>query len=157
MLTVAGIESDPAKARVLLEKTRHDGSALEVFARVVKAQGGDASVVENPDRVLPKAPLRTAVKAGAGGFIEAMDALKVGVAAMRLGAGRERKEDTIDPAVGINLLAKPGDRIDQDQPLMELMYRHPARLEEALTVLEGAVRIGEEPPEKAPLIIERLD
>jgi pyrimidine-nucleoside phosphorylase len=157
MLAVAGIESDPAKARELLEKTRHDGSALEVFARVVKAQGGDASVVENPDRVLPKAPHRTAVNAEAGGFIAAMDALKIGVAAMRLGAGRERKEDTIDPAVGINLLAKSGDRIDQGQPLIELMYRHPARLEEALTVLEGAVRIAEEPPEKTPLIIGRLD
>jgi len=157
MLAVAGIESDPAKARALLEKARHNGSALEVFARVVKAQGGDASVVESPDRVLPKAPLRTVVKAEAGGFIQAMDALKVGVAAMRLGAGRERKEDTIDPAVGINLAAKPGDQIDQDQPVMELMYRHPARLEEALAVLEGAVRIGEEPPEKEQLIIERLD
>lgn len=157
MLAVAGIESDPAAARAMLDQTRHDGSALELFARVVKAQGGDASVVENPEKVLPIAPHKSEVRAESGGVIQTMDALKVGVAAMRLGAGRERKEDTIDPAVGINLLAKPGDRIDKGQPLMELMYRHPARLEEALAVLEGAVDIGDGLPAEAPLVLERLD
>lgn len=157
MLAVAGIESDQAKARAMLDKTRHDGSALDIFARVIKAQGGDASVVENPEKVLPSAPHQSEVRAKSGGIVQTMDAFRVGAAAMRLGAGRERKEDTIDPAVGINLLAKPGDRIEQDQPLMELMYRHPARLEEALAVLEGAVDIGEGVPNQTPLIIERLD
>lgn len=157
MLAVAGIESDAATARAMLDRTRHDGSALEVFARVVKAQGGDASVVENPQKVLPVAPHRSEVRAESTGLVHAVDAFKVGVAAMRLGAGRERKEDTIDPAVGINLLAKPGDRIEQGQPLMELMYRHPARLEEALAVLEGVVDIGDGAPAAAPLILERID
>lgn len=157
MLAVGNVESDPSKAREMLEVTRRDGSALELFARVIKAQGGDASVVENPEAVLPKAPHRSQLNAEKNGYVVTMDALKVGVAAMRLGAGRERKEDTIDPAVGINVLVKPGEHVVNNQPLMELMYRHPARLEEALTVLDGAVEIGEEPAHETPLIIERLD
>jgi thymidine phosphorylase len=157
MLAVAGVERDPARAREMLERTRTSGTALEFFARVVHAQGGDPRVVEAPDQVLPGAPHHTDLTASASGYLVSMDAFKVGVAGMRLGAGRERKEDTIDPGVGITLLAKPGDRIDHGQGLLRLAYRHPARLEEALTVLEGAFGIGEEPPEPAALIIERID
>ena len=76
---------------------------------------------------------------------------------MRLGAGRERKEDTIDPSVGITLLAKPGEPIDKGQPILSLAYRHPARLEEALSVLDGAIEIGEDEPESNPLIMERVE
>lgn len=157
MLSVAGIESDQARSFEMLERTRRDGSALELFAKVIRAQGGNPSVVVNPDLILPKAPHRSAVNAAKSGYVGAMDAFKIGVAAMRLGAGRERKEDTIDPGVGINLLAKPGDPVAENQPILELAYRHPARLEEALTVLEGAIEIAEEPPPRASLILERLD
>ena len=157
MLSVAGIETDPLKARALLETTRTSGKAMEVFARVIEAQGGDPSVVENPGAVLPAAPHRAQVTAEQGGFLRELDAFKVGVAAMRLGAGRERKEDTIDAAVGITVLVKPGAEVEAGQPILSLGYRHPARLEEALSVLDGAIEVGEEEPDPKPLILERVE
>lgn len=157
MLSVAGIENDADKARTLLEATRTSGKALEVFARVIEAQGGDPRVTEDPGFVLPKSPHRTDVTATEAGFLQGLDAFKVGVAAMRLGAGRERKEDTIDPAVGITVLVKPGAQVAADQPILRLSYRHPARLEEALSVLDGAIEIGAEKPDSKPLILERVE
>ena len=151
MLAVA--ELDPG----LLAKTIDDGTAFELFGKVVEAQGGDRRVVEDPEDVLPRAPHQAEVAAEAAGYLTTLDAYKVGVAAMRLGAGRERKEDTIDPAVGITLHAKPGAEVAKDQPLLTLHYRHPARLEEALRVLDGAIAIGENQLELPPLIIERID
>ena len=157
MLSVAGIETEPPKARSLLETARSSGKALEVFARVIEAQGGDPSVVENPEAILPKAPHRAQVTAERGGFLRELDAFKVGVAAMRLGAGRARKEDTIDAAVGITVLVKPGEKVEATQPILKLSYRHPAKLQEALAVLDGAIEIGEEPPSRSPLILDRVD
>jgi pyrimidine-nucleoside phosphorylase len=157
MLSVAGVETDADDARTMLEKTRSSGEALALFARVVEAQGGDPRVTEDPAKILSKAPQRTEVNADRSGFLSGLDAFKVGVAAMRLGAGRERKEDTIDPAVGITLLVKPGARVEAGQPILRLSYRHPARLEEALTVLDGAVEIGDEKPATKPLILERVE
>ena len=157
MLSVAGVETDPDRARALLEKTRTSGRALEVFARVIEAQGGDPKVTQDPGSVLPRAPHRTDLTATGAGFLQELDALKIGVAAMRLGAGRERKEDTIDPAVGITVLARPGAQVELGQPILRLSYRHPARLEEALSVLDGAIEIGEEKPESKALVLERVD
>ena len=157
MLSVAGVETDPDRARTMLEATRTSGKALEVFARVVEAQGGDPRVTEDPGLVLPKSPHRSDVTATEAGFVRGLDAFRVGVAAMRLGAGRERKEDTIDPAVGITVLVKPGTEVETGQPILRLSYRHPARLEEALSVLDGAIDIGDEKPEPKPLILERVE
>jgi thymidine phosphorylase len=157
MLSVAGVETDPDRARTMLEATRTSGKALEVFARVVEAQGGDPRVTEDPGLVLPKSPHRSDVTATEAGFVRGLDAFRVGVAAMRLGAGRERKEDTIDPAVGITVLVKPGTEVEAGQPILRLSYRHPARLEEALSVLDGAIDIGDEKPEPKPLILERVE
>jgi pyrimidine-nucleoside phosphorylase len=157
MLSVAGVETDPDRARTMLEATRTSGKALEVFARVVEAQGGDPRVTEDPGLVLPKSPHRSDVTATEAGFVRGLDAFRVGVAAMRLGAGRERKEDTIDPAVGITVLVKPGTEVEAGQPILRLSYRHPARLEEALSVLDGAIDIGDEKPEPNPLILERVE
>ena len=156
MLSVAGVETDADSARTMLEKTRSSGEALAVFARVIEAQGGDPRVTEDPGMVLSKAPHRAEVNADRSGYLRGLEAFKIGVAAMRLGAGRERKEDTIDPAVGITLLVKPGARVEAGQPILRLSYRHPARLEEALTVLDGAVDIGEEASAPGPLILERV-
>ncbi len=155
MLALAEIEQDAGSARAMLEKTRTSGQALEVLSRVVRAQGGDPRVVEQPN-LLPSAPHRTEVVAERSGFVTGIDALLIGLAAMRLGAGRERQEDTIDPGVGITLLAKPAAKVDQGSPLLRLTYRHPARLEEALQVLDGAITIADDPPGPAPLVIERI-
>lgn len=157
MLSASGIETDPDAARKMLEATRTSGKALEVFARVIEAQGGDPRVTENPGLILPRSPHRADVNATDAGFVQELDAFRVGVAAMRLGAGRERKEDTIDPAVGITVLVKPGGQVEAGEPILRLSYRHPARLEEALSVLDGATVIGEVVPDPKPLILERVE
>jgi thymidine phosphorylase len=113
-------------------------------------------VVEQPESVLPSAPHKSEVVAPRPGFIATIDAYRVGLAAMRLGAGRERKEDTIDPGVGITVLNKPGDEVSEGEPVLSLTYRHPARLEEALRVLEGAIMVADEPSEGRSLIIGRV-
>ncbi|HEY3427798.1 MAG TPA: hypothetical protein VGK83_03915, partial [Acidimicrobiia bacterium] len=156
MLRVAGVEADRQEAQRRLQKTIDDGSALEVFGKVVEFQGGDRQVVDNAAAVLPRAPHQSSVTAGEAGFVTVLDALRVGVAAMRLGAGRERKEDTIDPSVGITLHRKVGDQVEAGEPLLTLSYRHPARLDEALSALEGAIRIGPSAPEVSSLLIERV-
>ncbi|MGH8957168.1 MAG: thymidine phosphorylase, partial [Acidimicrobiia bacterium] len=107
--------------------------------------------------VLPQAPHQSEVTAGKTGFLTSLDARRIGTAAMRLGAGRERKEDTIDPSVGIRIHRKVGDPVDEGEPLLTLLYRHPARLEESLSVLDRATRIEPEKPEVSPLVIDRID
>ncbi len=151
MLTVAGINPESLIATI------DDGTALELFGKVVAVQGGDRRVIDDPEMILPKAPHHRELAADTSGYLSRLDAYKVGVAAMRLGAGRERKEDTIDPAVGITLAAKPGYKVAEGQPLLTLHYRHPARLDEALRVLDGAIEISEYEPEIPPLLIERID
>lgn len=155
MLMIAGVAPDEQSARARLEWTRSSGRALEVFATVIGAQGGDPGVLDDPSR-LPSAGQTHEITADRSGFVSVCDAYKVGVAAMRLGAGRERKEDTIDPGVGITLLAKPGMEVSKGEPLARLRYRHAARLEESLRVLDGAWRIADERVPTEPLIAERI-
>ena len=130
------------------------GRALELFAEVVAAQGGNPLVIEN-DSILDQADRTHEITADRAGVVTGCHARKVGVGAMRLGAGRERKEDTIDPGVGITLHAKPGESVQTGDPLATLRYRHPARLQEALRVLDGAFTIGDEAT-PGPLVIDRI-
>ncbi|MEX0757167.1 MAG: thymidine phosphorylase [Acidimicrobiia bacterium] len=154
MLRAAGISRDDADARRRLADSVGSGRALELFGEVIQAQGGDPRVIED-ESLLATSDRSHDVPAERGGVLTVCHARKIGVAAMRLGAGRERKEDTIDPGVGITLHAKPGDKIQSGQPLATLHYRHPARLQEALRVLDGAFEIGET-AEVGPLIIDRV-
>ena len=157
MLRVGGVEPDLQAARDRLQKTIDSGAALDVLGRVVAAQGGDRNVIDDPIGVLPRAPHQSDVKAESTGFLTRLDALRVGVAAMRLGAGRERKEDTIDPSVGIRIHHKVGAGVEEGQPLLTLFYRHPARLDEALSVLEGAIDIGAAEPQASPMVLEQIE
>lgn len=154
MLLLAGVADSAAEARALLEQSVSSGAALEVFARVVEAQGGDVAVVDDPS-LLPTAPDHHDVLAVSSGTITRCDARGIGVAAMSLGAGRERKEDDIDPAVGITVLAKVGDDVSAGQPLGVLHYRDEQRLARALPLASDAWSIGDAVP-PPPLVIERL-
>ena len=155
MLLLAGRASDGDAAREMLTAAVRSGEALEVFRRVVKAQGGDPTAVDNPS-ILPKAHHGAQVVAPESGWVAACHALTVGVAAARLGAGRERKEDSIDPGVGITILAKPGDQVEKGQTLAEVAYQEEARWHAARDLLAGAWSITGEPPELLPLIRERI-
>jgi thymidine phosphorylase len=134
MLALAGNpDADPAAAIT-------DGRALAAYRDMVRAQGGD------PDAPLPQAAHTQVVAAPAGGWLTGLDALKVGTAAWRLGAGRARKEDDVSAAAGIICLAKPGEQVTAGQPLLELRADEPGRFGPALAALDGAITIEARPP-----------
>jgi len=120
MLLLAGAESSLEAAEERLRRALEDGLALERFRKLVEAQGGDARVVDDPG-LLPRAQHALAVAADGGGVVVSIDALAVGLAAMTLGAGRARTDDRIDPAVGILLERKVGDRVAAGQPLATVL------------------------------------
>ncbi|HVQ94571.1 MAG TPA: thymidine phosphorylase [Mycobacteriales bacterium] len=124
-----------------------DGRAMDVWRRMVAAQGGD------PDAPLPTAREVHTVRAPAGGTLRTLDAYRVGVAAWRLGAGRARKEDVVAAAAGVVMHAKPGDPVTEGMPLLELHADDPARFEHALAALDGAIEIGPGPAPTTPLVL----
>src|SRR5207247_7126349 len=93
------------------------GAAAARSARMVAGQGGDPRVVEDPWAVLPRAPVRSEIVSPTGGWLAAVDAEAVGRTAARLGAGRVRKGDPIDPSVGVEVFAKIGDRVEPGMPI----------------------------------------
>lgn len=130
MLDAAGLkDADPEKALA-------DGSAMDVWRRMISAQGGD------PDAELPVAREQHVVKASASGILTRLDAYDIGVAAWRLGAGRARKEDPVQAGAGVELHAKPGDEITAGQPLLTLHTDTPEKFDYALKALPDAYDIA---------------
>ena len=144
MLAGAGLpDVDPAEAL-------RDGRAMDAWRAMIAAQGGD------PAAPLPTARERHVVPAPASGVLTRLDALAVGVAAWRLGAGRARKEDAVSAGAGVVMLAKPGDEVIEGQPLLELHADDPALFARALEALEGGYDVGGD--YSAPLlVIDRID
>ncbi|WP_394431129.1 thymidine phosphorylase [Streptomyces sp. SGAir0957] len=146
MLDAAGLkDADPAKALA-------DGSAMDAWRRMIAAQGGD------PDAALPTARETHVVTAPSSGVLTRLDAMGVGLAAWRLGAGRSRKEDPVQAAAGIELHAKPGDEVTAGQPLLTLHTDTPERFAYALESVEGAYDIAAPGTEFAagPIVLERI-
>ncbi|SMC86693.1 thymidine phosphorylase [Kibdelosporangium aridum] len=139
MLALAGIDTDPAEVLA-------SGGAYETWCRMISAQGGD------PEAALPKAKHVHVVTAEESGVLETLDAYAVGVAAWRLGAGRARKEDAVQHAAGVICHAKPGDRVSQGDPLLELRTDTPDAVAAALEALQGGYAIGDAPSEQELLI-----
>lgn len=146
MIDAAGIVGkDPADAL-------RDGSAMDHWRRMISAQGG------NPDAALPVAKESHQILATNSGTMTTMDAMKVGVAAWRLGAGRSRQGEKVQAGAGVELHAKPGDYVKQGAPIMTLFTDEPARFERALEVLAGAVIIVEGGiVDRLPLVLERIE
>ena len=130
-----------------------DGAALDVFRRMVEAQGGDPRVADKPRAVLPRGRERTAVPAPANGFVTAIAAREIGTAALMLGAGRRRKEDRIDPGVGIEIACRVGDEVTAGDPLAYLVHNDRG-VEDATARLRGAFRVGPRAPERSPRVLE---
>ena len=144
MLAGAGLaDTDPAKALA-------DGTAMDVWRRMIAAQGGD------PDATLPTAPEKHVVTADRDGYVSALDAYAVGVAAWRLGAGRARKEDPVSAAAGVVMVRKPGDSVRAGDPLLELHADDAARIPAALDALDGAVVVADTAPAASPLVLDRI-
>jgi thymidine phosphorylase len=113
-----------------------DGSAMDVWKAMIRAQGGD------PDAALPEAKESHVVAAPSSGTLTRLDAMAVGMAAWRLGAGRARKEDPVQAGAGVVWHARPGDEVTEGEPLFTLLTDEPERFERALASLEGGFDIG---------------
>ena len=151
MLVLAG-ETDPESARSRADEAVASGAALDVMVRLTSAQGGDASYIEDPAK-FEIAHRTHVIEADRDGWVEACDAFAIGTAAVRLGAGRSKKEDTIDPSVGFMIEAKIGDRVVKGQTLATVSYRDDARLDAALTLASPAWAIVDHETHPSELVI----
>ena len=143
MVGLVGLNVDPAERL-------DDGSAYEVYRRMIRAQGGD------PDATLPSAALREFVVAPRDGIVQSIDALRVGVTAWRLGAGRARKEDPVSATAGVMCLIREGEAIVAGQPLFELHADDDAHLRQGKAAIESAVVLDEQLVNAEQLLIERI-
>lgn len=141
MLLAANRVASLEEGKALLQEQIDSGRALEVFKTFLANQGGDTRIVDNPD-LLPQARYQIPLLAQSSGVVSQWVADEVGVAAMMLGAGRETKEDIIDPAVGIELCAKVGDPIQEGQPLA-ILHSNREDVSEVLARLSAAISIAD--------------
>ncbi|MCL4424321.1 MAG: pyrimidine-nucleoside phosphorylase [Firmicutes bacterium] len=151
MVSLAGLAADPNQARSQLEELLATGKAFQKLEEMVTAQGGQPQALRNLS-LLPAAKRTKPFQAARGGYVQSLDALMVGRAAMALGAGRATKESPIDLAVGVILEKKVGEAIEKGDVLAQVHYNSEAQVEEAFTLLTEAFRIGAERPPARPLI-----
>ena len=162
MIALGGTpEAGPAasgadEGRSLAEAALRDGFGWGVMREMVEAQGGDVAVMDDPS-LLHGEPVATveAPEAAGAGFVTAIDAFEVGLAAVALGAGRAKKEDDVDPKAGYVLLKKPGEAVEPGEPLAHIYATHPDQADPAR--LAAAFSFGETAPEAQPMILDRLD
>ncbi len=152
MLVLGRAAKDRAQAEARVRAAIASGEGLDRFRRIVENQGGDARVVDDPSR-LPTSAHRSMVAADRSGYVASVDAGLVGRASVFLGAGRDRVDDPVDPAVGIIVLAKPGDRVAAGDGLFELHYGDAARRDQAVALLAQAVGVSDTLPAPSPLVV----
>jgi pyrimidine-nucleoside phosphorylase len=153
LAALAGVAADPGQGRRDAARALDAGEGLERFRDFVAAQGGDPRVADDPS-LLPQAPVALEVRAPAGGWLQAVDTEAVGQVAAALGAGRQRKDDEIDPAVAVELDAKLGDRVDAGQPVGRILARDEHAARTAASGLLAALRWSDRPSQAPPLVHE---
>ena len=141
------------EARRTAEQHLVDGSAYKKFKQVVAAQGGNAQALDKFE-LLPNATGMREISSPRAGYVSSIDAEDIGVASNMIGAGRDRKEDSIDPAVGIILEVKTGEKVDAGSVLCRLYYTREDRVDEAAEMVEDAFRISAQKPDERNLILE---
>jgi len=156
MLLLGGLADSPSDAETRVRAALTSGQGLEKLRRMIERQGGDPHVVDDPAR-LPQATERVTLKAARAGFVSKIDAEIVGHASMLLGAGRSRKEDRMDPAVGVVVKARVGEQVRKGDALAEIHMNDRTHEHKALAMLANAWEIGTEWPTEAPLVLAVLD
>ena len=151
MLALSDLGVDRAEGRRRAEAAVANGSAMDAYERWVRAQGGDPD-----ERKLGKAAFVGEVFAPRGGFVRALAALPVGVAALHLGAGRREKDEPVDHTVGIVCVKKRGDPVDEGEPLAEIHARDEASADSVAEAIRGAYEIGDDPPHARPIVLDTL-
>ena len=153
MLLLGGVASSFDDGRARIAKVLTDGSALAVFRRCVELQGGDPHVIDEPNR-LYSTTVAHAVRAPRAGVISDIDAEALAYAALNAGAGRLRKEDPVDPAVGILLAKKVGDEVAQNEPVAVLLHR--MRRQDCIDSIARAFTVADSVPDAPSIVIDTL-
>lgn len=151
MFFLGGRVSDVAAGRALSADMIASGRARDTFREIIRAQAGDARVVDEPSR-LPRAAHVAEVKCADAGYVAEINCERLGTACVVLGGGREKKEDAIDPAVGLEFHKRLGEKVERGETLVTMRYNSDARLAEARGLVESAYRIAERPAAIAPLM-----
>jgi pyrimidine-nucleoside phosphorylase len=155
MLVLGRAADDRAAGLVLAGAALDDGRALETMARVIEAQGGNPGVLDDP-AVLPQAPVRHVLESDRDGIVTSMDVRAIGLAAVALGAGRTRADSTVDPAVGLHLTLRPGDRVARGEPVGTVHAREEEAARRAAAAVLAAVEISDRAATPLPLVLGRL-
>jgi len=151
MLVLAGLVPSPVEGYAVLTRVLDSGAALEKMRQWISAQGGDARVIDDPS-LLPAAAVQKALVAGQDGYVQAIDALEVGLTGVEIGVGRLREDSPVDPAAGIVLHKKIGDPVRRGEPLLTVHARSEELAESALARLASAVSVGPQLPAVPPLV-----
>jgi len=149
---LCGLEPDAEHGRARAERLLRNGDALEKFRQMVQAQGGEPRVVDDLS-LLPRAPIVAEWVAPESGYVAEVAPRAVALAALQLGAGRQKKEDAIDPAVGVEVLKSVGDPVQAGEPVFRVYARTDASLQQAMATLQNALVVSESPvPPRAVLL-----
>lgn len=155
MLVLAGISPDVSAARKAAEEMLESGRAMETFAKMVEAHGGDPHIIDNPG-IMGVAPVIVDVPSPADGYVRNVDAEKTGNAVLLLGGGRKKVSDAIDHAVGIDRLVASGERVSAGDPLMRIHAGTKESADSVMKMLSEAVAFSESPLKKTGLLIETV-
>jgi thymidine phosphorylase len=151
MLHLGGASPTVAEGKQQSAKLISSGKALEIFRQMIELQGGDARVIDDAKR-LPQAQYTVQITATKSGYIASMQCEQIGTACVILGGGREKKEDSVDPSVGIVLHKKVGDRVVEGEPLATIHYNSAAKAARAQQLIEASCEIADTAPAKRELI-----
>lgn len=155
MLQMGGVAKTVAEGKQRSAELIASGNALDKFREMIELQGGNPRIVDNP-RLLPQAQHTIEVTSSKAGYLSSMQCERIGTACVILGGGRERKEDSVDPAVGIILHRKVGDHVVTGEPIATIHYNSPARAEQAKRMIEASYEIGTAPPASKRSLIHKV-
>jgi pyrimidine-nucleoside phosphorylase len=155
MLAMAGKAANYEEGCLLFDRVIADGSAFKKFCDMTEFQGGDASYLRDPAK-FKRAEKRVPVPAARDGYISKMESTDIGIAAIYLGGGREKSDDKLDHAVGIELIHKMGAKVQKGDPIAYIHANPGSNIDEAMAKYLAAIEIADTAPEKLPLIVERV-
>ncbi len=156
MIRLGGVASTTAEGAELAREALNSGAALDKFAEVVEAQGGDKGVIYDPQTRNGGEPAAT-VTSVEEGYITDIDAFEIGRSALQLGAGRQKKEDVVDPLAGIVFLKKPGEYVEKNEPVAHLFTQRADRISSTQDMVLKAIRLDAEPSHPQPIVMDRFE
>jgi pyrimidine-nucleoside phosphorylase len=155
MLHLGGVSNSVADGKKISEQLIATGKAFDKFRQMVELQGGDPRTIDDPEK-LPKARHTMKISSAKAGYVASIQCEQIGAACVILGGGRERKEDSVDPAVGIVLQKKVGDAVSPSEPWATIHYNSEDRAAHAKLLLEASFHISDSPPPKKRPLIHRV-